>query len=187
MTAQISDSFLFQDKKFSIAGIHGAGLFNPVDRNLQPLPRLTSCWRGFVCTYKTHSDELLLDSLQINLEGEGPALNNTRPIFPQPGMFNNGYSNLELHMDFTGGILIATGFIQQLYVHMGFHPAWKYETVFELTFSQGNMLETRDVSLQMSELRQKMTSQPAAFPGTDASGPGIDEWIASTFTRSYRF
>jgi hypothetical protein len=70
MTAQIPDSFLFQDKKFSIAGIHGTGLFNPVDRNLQPLPRVTGCWRGFVCTYKTHSDELLLDSL-AGTDGSG--------------------------------------------------------------------------------------------------------------------
>jgi len=186
MTAQIHDSFLFQDQNFSLVGVNGESLFHPTEYGMQPLPRITSCWRGFVCTYKTHSGELLLDSLQINLQGEGLVLNNTRSVFPAKGMFNNVYDHIDLHMDFTGGILIAAGFIQQLYVHMGFHPAWKYETVSELTFSHGHLLETRDVSLQMSELRQKMTDQPLSL-GTNASGPEIDEWIASTFKRSYRF
>lgn len=64
-------------------------------------------------------------------------------------------------MDFTGGILVADGFIHNLYVHMGFQPAWKYETVFELTFSQGTLLDTTDVSRQMAGLRDAMTRQPS--------------------------
>jgi hypothetical protein len=89
-------------------------------------------------------------------------------------------------MDFTGGILIAQGFIQQLYVHMGFHPAWKYETVYELTFSQGNVLEIKDISAGMADLRNKMTRQPLA-PDAGASKQEIENWIASTFKRDYRF
>ncbi len=186
MTAQINDSFLFQDQKFSIAGVNGGSLFHPAAYGMQPLPRITSCWRGYVCTYQTQYNKLFLDTLQINLGQDGPLINNTRPEFSTAGTFDNIYHDLHLHIDFTGGMLVANGFIQTLYVHMGFHPAWKYETVHELVFSQGTLLETKDVSRQMAELRDKMTRQPLQ-PGTDVPGLELEDWIASTFKRSYRF
>jgi len=185
MTAQMSDSFLLEEKKFSLVGDNGSGLFNPSDYNLQPLPRITSCWRGYVCTYKTLHNKLLLDALVVNLDHEGPAINNIPPSFSNQGTFNNTYNDLNLHMDFTGDILVAQGFIQQLYVHMGFHPAWKYETVFELHVSQGHVLETKEVSEEMADLRDKMSHQPLK-PDRDASKQEIENWIESTFKRNHR-
>jgi hypothetical protein len=186
MTAQINDSFLFQDQKFSLVGVNGEDLFHPAPYGMQPLPRITSCWRGYVCTYKIQYNKLLLDTLQINLGQEGPLINHLRPVFSTAGTFDNNYHDLNLHIDFTGGMLVASGFIQELYVHMGFHPAWKYETAYELVFSQGTLLESKDVSRQMAELRDRMTRQPLQ-PGTGASGQELEDWIASTFKRSYRF
>jgi len=83
-------------------------------------------------------------------------------------------------------MLVANGFIQTPYVHMGFHPAWKHEIVFELVFSQGDLLETRNVSRQMAELRQEMIRQPLQ-PGRHDTRKKLEDWIASTFKRSYRF
>jgi hypothetical protein len=185
MTAQINDSFLFQDQKFSLVGVNGGDLFHPATYGMQPLPRITSCWRGYVCTYKTQYSNLILDTLQSNLGQEGPLINHLRPVF-SASTFDNIYHDLNLHIDFSGGMLVASGFLQELYVHMGFHPAWKYETVFELVFLQGILLETKDVSRQMAELREKITRQPLQ-PGRDASGQELEDWIASTFKRSYRF
>lgn len=161
MTAQIHDSFLLQDKTYSVVGVNGGSLFHPQDQSMQPLPRITSCWRGYVCTYKISDSKLLLDSLQVNLAHEGPAINNIPPVFSSRGTFDNIYKDIHLRMDFTGGILVADGFIHNLYVHMGFQPAWKYETVFELTFSQGTLLDTTDVSRRMAGLRDAMTRQPS--------------------------
>lgn len=185
MTAQMSDSFRMDDRKLSVVGVNGSGLFNPSDYNMQPLPRITSCWRGYVCIYKTIQDELCLDSLSVNLDHAGPAINGIDPVFSHQAMFNNTYNDLHLPMDFTGGMLIAQGFIQQLYVHMGFHPAWKYESVFELSISHGHVLEIKDVSQEMAELRDKMTQKPLQ-PGRDASKSEIERWIESTFKRNYR-
>jgi hypothetical protein len=185
MTAQISDTFLFQDKNFSIVGVNGQELFSPAVYNMQPLPRITSCWRGYICTYKTLYNKLLLDSLQTNLDHEGPPINNVHPVFLHKSTFDNAYKDLNLSVDFTGGILIAHAFISQLYVHMGFHPAWKYEIVFELILSQGYVLDTRDVSQKMAELREKMTRKPLG-PGPDASKKEIEDWVASTFKMDYR-
>lgn len=186
MTAQIPDSFLLDEKKLSIVGVHGGGLFSPLDHGLQPLPRITSCWRGYVCTYTTLSNKLILDRLQVNLGSEGPPIREVHPVFGDAGLFDTVYDHLNLHIDFTGGILLADGFIRELYVHMGFHPAWKYETVFELAVSQGYILETRDVSRSMAELREKMIRQPLQ-PDRDASSHHVQAWIASTFKHNYRF
>jgi len=58
MTAQMNDSFLLEDKNFSVVGVNGSGLFNPLSYNMQPLPRITSCWRGYVCTYRSLHDKM---------------------------------------------------------------------------------------------------------------------------------
>ena len=186
MTAQMPDSFLLQDKKYSIAGVNGVGLYVPQEHNLEPLPRITSCWRGYVCTYKSPEDKLVLDTLQVNLGRAGPPIEGVEPVFSNSCLFDNTYKEMDLPVNFTGGLLVADGFVHDLYVHMGFHPAWKYETVFELVVSQGRVLETSDVSREMSELRTKLKRQPLE-PGQDASSQDVSEWIASTFRRSYRF
>jgi hypothetical protein len=186
MTAQISDSFLYQDQKFSLVGVNGESLFCPEDYGMQPLPRITSCWRGYVCMYKTLYNKLFLDTLQTNMGQEGPLINRVKPGFPTKDTFDNIYRDPGLHIPFTGGMLVANGFIQTLYVHMGFHPAWKHEIVFELVFSQGDLLETRNVSRPMAELRQEMIRQPLQ-PGRDDSRKKLEDRIASTFKRSYRF
>ena len=80
MTAQIPDSLLLQDRKLSIVGVNGRGLFDPAGRGLQPVPRLTSCWRGYVCTYKTLYNKFLLDKLELNLGGEGPVIDEVKPL-----------------------------------------------------------------------------------------------------------
>lgn len=186
MTAQMHDSFLLQDQKFSLVGYASEGLFHPSEYSMQPLPSVTGCWRGYISTYKVLHDKLILDTLQVNLSQEGPAIHNVWPAFPAGGMFNTAYHELNLSMDYSGGMLVADGFIRELYVHMGFHPAWKYETVFELVFSHGDLLETKDVSQRMAELRKEMTQKPLQ-PGPGTPRKKLKEWIASTYKRIYRF
>jgi hypothetical protein len=40
---------------------------------------------------------------------------------------------------------------------MGFQPAWKFETVHQLTISHGNVLDHKDVSQEMKQVREAMT------------------------------
>ncbi len=46
-----------------------------------------------------------------------------------------------------------------LYVHMGYHPAWKYEKVHELIFENGLLIEDRDISAKMKEYRDKRVNK----------------------------
>lgn len=197
MTAQMSDGFLLNDTKFSVAGINGKGLFNPEQFGLHPVGTCTACWRGYVCLYSLKDDKLLLDELELSLvdfNGQevastvGPAINGVEPSVPknEHAIFNNIYKNLNLNINFTGGLLIGREFIRELYVHMGFHPAWKYREVFELVFEEGILREKRDMSKAMQEFRETMAKYPLR-PGFEASEEMLKAWIESTFSLDYRF
>ncbi|MCU0534809.1 MAG: hypothetical protein MUD14_13030 [Hydrococcus sp. Prado102] len=47
-------------------------------------------------------------------------------------------------------------FIQDLYVHLGFQPAYKYKTVLELIFDGGELIDEADKSEEMERFRQKI-------------------------------
>jgi hypothetical protein len=177
MTAQFSDIFIFKDVKFELAAFSSDEPFEPEEYQMQPTGRFTSCWRGFLCIYALKENNLILKDLSINLYDEtnkterislrGPELNSVKPIAPDPEekhwFFNNNYQNVDLMLDYSGGMLIGNDFIEELYVHMGFHPAWKYKEVFELDFEKGILLSAVDKSHEMDVLRkhfQKMNIEP---------------------------
>lgn len=197
MTAQFPDEFLLEGQAYTLAGINGGPLFEPQTVGLNPLPTCTACWRGYVCIYSLDHDQFILTELQVAhgklVTGSrpfelrpGPIINGVAPQ-PHPGsnsVFNNLYQNLNLPIPFDGGLLLADGFIRELYVHMGFHPAWKYRTVIELIFETGRLNEQRNVSDEVALLREKMTSQPME-PGTKADRSDIEAWVEATFRRNY--
>lgn len=187
MTVQIPDRLLLIHQSLFIVGVNGSGLFDPYALGLQPQPRITSCWRGYVCEYKVRANKLLLDKLHINLDAEEVTLvNNIVPELDPRALFSHVYHTRDLEIDFTGGLLAAGEFIPELYVHMGFHPAWKYKTVFELIVSHGEVTETRDVSGRMEEVRRQMLKSPMQ-PGANATKEQIEQWVASTFRLNYYF
>jgi hypothetical protein len=187
MTAQIPDSFEFNEETYSIAGKKGESLFNPWEYGLKPKMASTACWRGYVCTYKLSGENLVLDKLSIS-STETPELKGVSPtdMSERQGhsMFAYCYENVEIPVKFTGGLLLAKNFIQELYVHMGFHPAWKYKKVVELIFEEGILKESRDISGKMEKLRERMIKQGEEEPGIE-SGEELEEWVASTFRLDY--
>lgn len=167
MTAQINDLFLFRGAKYCIAGISEGELFDPQLLGLNPVSSCSACWRGYQGYFALSEDRLVLDALRITLvedEGHyvrrpGPVLNGVTPQ-EADGFFNNLYEDLNYHLEYTGGLLIGHGFIRELYVHMGFHPAWKYEDVWELVFQSGKICATKDRSQAMQEVRDQIQSWP---------------------------
>ena len=161
MTAQFHNLFRHNGQEYSIVS-HGSGLFKPVDYQLSPIPASTACWLGFLALYAVMDANLVLDTLWVNLrEPTGPVINGITPSAraKRYTIFNNVYENLNLPMVYTGGITIATDFIRELYVHMGFHPAWKYNIVVELKFENGKLISESDISEAMAQLRQTMRDQ----------------------------
>jgi len=196
MTAQIHDSFLFKDQEYSIVGVNGKGLFDPLDYDLRPQGLCSACWRGYLCQYTVKENQMQLRWLRINLDSSGqnssefnpgPVINGISPGKPHEDypIFDTVYQNLDLTIAFNGGILLGEGFIPELYIHMGFHPAWKFRTVYEFLFKNGTIQEIRDVSQQVAEIRKIMLQKPLDWNEQDGREK-LEEWIKSTFRLDYR-
>ena len=188
MTAQFSDPVKYRGQSYSIAGKNGPGLFDPTEHGMKPVGRCSACWRGFVCTYSVEGQRLLLDRLAICLDGPAPILFGVQPK-PEEGdlpLFDAVYEELRHPVPYTGGLLLARDFIQELYVHMGFHPAWKYREVHELVFREGELGQQTDRSEEIAEFRREIANRPLE-PGHGARGPEIARWVEKCFTQEYRW
>lgn len=191
MTAQISDGFFYRGKEFALAGIKGEGLFEPAEHGLQPVSTCTACWRGYQCTYVVQDNHLLLDRLEINNGSEDdrhlkfkepPPLNGRAAEISTEdrSWFKHSYSKLAMPIPFSGGLLLARGFIEDLYVHMGFHPAWKFKEVHELIFKDGSLSQGSDRSAEMAKLREGMKGK-----GECEDMQELTAWIERCFSLKY--
>jgi hypothetical protein len=188
MTAQFSDPVKYCGRSYSLAGKNGTGLFDPAAHGLKPVGRCSACWRGFVCTYAVHNRKLLLDAFVVCLDGPAPPLFGVAPK-PDEGdirLFDAVYEELAHPLPYSGGLLLADGFIEDLYVHMGFHPAWKYREVHELVFRDGELVQQTDRSEQIAEFRQELGDTPLE-PGRGAKRSDIKRWIEQCFSQEYRW
>ncbi len=187
MTAQFSDQVFYRGTEYSIAGIDGKGLFDPGAIGLKPVGKCSACWRGFLCTYAIRERRLLLDTVAICLEGVAPPLFGVapRPDHSKLAAFDYVYDRLQHSVAFTGGILLARDFIQALYVHMGFHNAWKYREVHELVLRDGEVVQETDLSAKVAKVRRLLCSQPLE-PGPSASRSEVGKWVERCFDQGYR-
>lgn len=189
MTAQISDTVLYRDRTFDLAGVKGTALFSPAQHGLKPVSVSTACWHGFICGYRVTDEGLFLERLRVGVhpddqpsvrEGKGTRLFGDAPRYDPAFDECAVYEPHQARVPFTGSLLIATDFIRELGVHMGFAPAWKFREVHELTFDAGHLTSARDHSKAMAHTREQRLGRPLT-PGPSASHQEIEAWIESTF------
>ena len=196
MTAQIDDIFNYEGATYSVAGISNRGLFTPEIFDLTPTSRSSSCWRGYQVTYAIVDNHLVVASLYINLieagstefkRQEGPIINNISPIGPNSryDFFNNYYEGLNHQLAYSGGLLLGGDFLREFYVHMGFHPAWKYRQVIELVFDKGILVRQFNRSEKMADIREKLSSGKDENYAGMPSSEEIREFVERAFDRSY--
>ncbi len=196
MTAQIDDVFRYGDVESSLAGISEGVLFDPALFDMKPASVSTACWRGYQAVFALCGSRLVLHTLHVNLleDGEGyirrkgPLINGVVPTGPleRHDDFNNHYEGIGPHLEYTGGLLLADGFIEELYDHMGFHPAWKYARVVELNFADGVLQAEYDRSALMDEFRENLRSprgecDSSRMPTDDE----VREFVRRSFDRTY--
>jgi hypothetical protein len=196
MTAQAADLFVLDSVEHALAGICGDGLFEPVQHGFTPEGKDTGCWRGYVCTYGLREERLVLEALYINhgsWQGQtyrpfaAPAFEGRAPVEQTSGhqRFDLAYENVGLPLPFNGGLLAATDFIRELYVHMGYHPAWKYRKVHELIFEDGRLGSRRDVSNDLLAYRARFVNRSAPPDLEDQAR--IKAWVEEAFSLDYGF
>lgn len=198
MTAQINDVFRHKGTGFSISGISEGGLFDPSLLGMDPVGACTACYRGYQAVFAVKRSRLVLDTLYVNLmrDGgeyerlQGPMINGVIPTGPDGEfeLFNNHYEGIDYHLEYTGGLLLADEFIEELYVHMGFQSAWKYKRVIELIFANGILKEEHDRSARMAEIRKSIIEsldddEFSQLPPEHK----VREFIEQCFDRTYRW
>jgi hypothetical protein len=191
MTAQVPDTVLLDGERLVIAGVSGHGLFRPEDHHLRPAMIHTACWRGYVCQYVVANGRLVLGELhlgsgsEIDGQGIGPGTRLLGGSAARQGIADGGgyvYRSLGWPVPFTGGLLLGADFVRSTYVHMGFHPAWKFGRVIELVVEHGVVQAGHDRSAAVAERRRAIEAGELADP--DGS-PGGMAWIERTFTLDY--
>lgn len=181
MTAQINDTCFHEKIEYSIAGISGRGLFAPEDIGIKPAATSTACWRGYVTHYTICDSELFLTRLEIGIEKSSSDGGTFKApelfgVSPKEDSFHGFcYEGFQARVVFTGGLLLAHDFIDELYVHMGFHPAWKYNDVREVIFDKGKIVHDYDRSAEMAELRSRISGEKR--PLSEATRSEIQAWI----------
>lgn len=184
-TAQIPDEFIYNGEKFSLVGLKGKDLYTPEDFGIKPYSRCTACWRGYVMKYTFTNDRLILDGMLVNTKNP-PKINGVEPRTGKDtgnSLFEYCYKNLDLKTEFTGNVLLAKDFIQQMYVHMGFQRSMAFKTVVEIQVEKGNIIGIGNLSKKMEEERIEdiyKGAQPRSNSDED-----IESWVNKTFSLDY--
>ena len=190
MTAQAMDTVLWQGRTWALVGVDGAGLFTPQALGINPVMLHTAAWRGFICGYRVGEDRLTLERLEIGFDhetheraaaGDAPLIDGVGPT-QHGGGHAWSYAGLAMPVEFTGGLELGDRFIRELYVHMGFAPAWKFEEVHELRFDAGRLLSAADRSAEMRAARERLAGEPPS-PSRASGVDRISGWIRGTFAR----
>ncbi len=57
-------------------------------------------------------------------------------------------------------MLIGRDFVEELYIHGGEQPAWKYRNVHELVFANGLLKRAVDRTREIAIIREEFTRKP---------------------------
>jgi len=113
MTAQFPDTITYAEAEWTLAGVNGGPLFEPVVAGAKVRPASTACRRGFVCRYALRDCLFYLDDLHISSDGPAPRLFERDPEPPTSDLgFDASYLNLGTQVPFSGGLLLARRFIR---------------------------------------------------------------------------
>ncbi len=128
--------------------------------------------------YRLDENNLILQDMQLNTK-EAKKINGVKPKKTKD-IFKFHYQDLNLKLDYSGKLLIARDFIDEMYVHMGFQRPIAFRKVVELDFKNGELLSVNDLSEQMENRRNKAPAD-GARPKT-MKDKDVKNWIKDTFS-----
>ena len=148
MTAQIHDTVLFNDESCWLIGVSGGELINPLLFGMVPKIISTACYRGYYTTYEVKDNNLFLQEISIKEQNKNYSL-----IFgTEPKMLEINlatYLSLNVKFSFTGSIRIASDFIPEFHIHMGFQKPTAFNKVLDIKILEGEILEVEDRSFEV--------------------------------------
>jgi len=166
MTAQIADKVLYAGDEYSLIGIDGTGLPVPQDYGMSPTMIHTACYRGFYVTYSISKDQLILMNMTLReIDGEYLQVNGIDASIDDYG--RGVYKKIHQIVQFTGKLRIARDFIDSMYVHMGFQKPASFQTVLDLKFIKGKLIDVMDLSKIMAAKRKENKGIPLQINSID--------------------
>lgn len=193
MTMQANDRFVYDDKSYSISAIQFPKLFFDIHKiGIYPGATSSACWRGYVATFCLHENFLVLKALDTNNNNGRSvpvAINGIMPkVVKEDGLIDKyknsrewHYCDVNLKIPYSGNILITDDFIHARYVHMGFQSPISYRKVIELSFNDGELVDTKDISDLVAQIRE---THP--LESREAQVARLPVWIDECFDLSYR-
>ncbi|BCB74243.1 hypothetical protein GCM10022251_09620 [Phytohabitans flavus] len=182
MSGQAPDEVLFEASWWAVTAVDGAGLFDPTAHGLDPRPKGTACYRGYVCRYALVDGRLALRELELGSQDEPPRLAGVEPGRDDDWL-GWRYQELDVPVAFTGRLLVGDGDTDGPYLNMGFLPAWMYAEVRDLTFQAGTLVDAADRSAELAAVRADFAETAARPPAGEASR----DWISRTFSLTYDY
>jgi len=144
LTAQISDTFLYGDEEYSLAGMTTGDLATPGQFGMEPAMMHTGCYRGYYCTYEMTEQGLLLRQLTLReRNGRYLPIGGVEPTMEE---FRATYHGLAISVPFTGRLTLAKDLVPGRYVHMGFQEPTAFRTVLGVELVKGRITGTADLS-----------------------------------------
>ena len=184
MTAQIPDKATYKGEEFDIVGVSGSDLFDPKAHGLQVMMASTACYNGYILSYKCENDEFILDKIHFRTNEKPVNINGVKAKKHKEkySMFNYKFENLQMKTEFTGDIIIARNFIQEMYVHMGYQRPMAFREVYRFIIENDKIIEVKDLSKRMEE-RRKEDSSKDSYPTNPEDEKEVHTWISKTFSR----
>jgi hypothetical protein len=165
LTAQIPNWVTYKGEKYSLIGLRGDWLPAPQDFGITPSVPHTACYRGYIAGFELNESGFFLQELTVWRSCQGadvrfPPINS---VLPRTGYADESgrktpdnqaaYSGLCVPVPFTGTLRLASGFVEDFYIHQGFQKASAFETVLDVTLVEGRCVKIEDRSEEAAQRR----------------------------------
>jgi hypothetical protein len=156
MTTQIPDTIIYKGEKYYRIDFLGQMLAKPQDFGMQPDMMHTACILGFFSTYEITDDGIYLKEMTLREErGNYKPIDGVNPVF---GIFIGNpatYKNINIRISFTGKMRLAKDIIEERHNHAApYQKPSAFKTVIDLKFEDGHLIEAKDRSEEVSEIRR---------------------------------
>ena len=171
MTAQIPDTINWSGKTYNILASTEPVVFD-LRRYLRPLkPKMfsTACYRGYVASFALDAfSQFVIKHVTVNSPEVCLQVNDAPPycIYTHSkGLLRSSatisFDCLDLKIPVDGTLRACWGFINDMYVHMGFQHFTSFLEVVDLHFEKGILVYSKDLSTETALLRSVLRNEAA--------------------------
>ena len=162
MSYQIKNKLILNQKEFVILKTTQEGLIEPLDFGIEAKYLASILMSGYLTSYRIDSDKnFILDNFNVNvnmnddiklINGISPHISSKTDV--KSGTTYRQYRNINLFVNYSGGILIGDEIINDLKVRYRLYGA-EYEEVYELNIEKGKVVSVKNLSEKIKQHKLK--------------------------------